>query len=89
MSIYQFPKNVGFCRLLRPTIQMEVPRFARKEYNHARLRLEGNMCPMCGEKFFPPRGICPNCQGSEVTKPEQELEVTNLATAALGLAPKK
>lgn len=27
-----------------------------------RYRLEGNKCNNCGEHFFPPRIICPNCR---------------------------
>ena len=25
-------------------------------------RLEGEECPHCGEKIFPPRDICPECK---------------------------
>lgn len=26
-----------------------------------RYRLEGGQCPVCGEKSFPPRPVCPGC----------------------------
>lgn len=29
-----------------------------------RLRLEGNVCPICGFKSFPPRPGCPHCLAS-------------------------
>ena len=32
-----------------------------------RLRLEGEICPHCGEPIFPPRDICTNC--GDLTKP--------------------
>jgi len=34
----------------------------------ARLRLEGEECPHCEEKIFPPRDICPNCHGYTLVK---------------------
>jgi len=27
-----------------------------------RYRMEGTQCTNCGEKFFPPRKVCPNCR---------------------------
>ncbi|MGB9719257.1 MAG: Zn-ribbon domain-containing OB-fold protein [Candidatus Anstonellales archaeon] len=27
-----------------------------------RYRMEGSQCTNCGEKFFPPRKVCPNCR---------------------------
>jgi len=38
---------------------MEVARHWR--LNAQRYRLEGSMCPVCGQLFFPPRPICPDC----------------------------
>ncbi|NPB01472.1 MAG: Zn-ribbon domain-containing OB-fold protein [Methanopyri archaeon] len=41
---------------------MSVPRFWRSIEN--RYRLVGTVCKNCGEKFFPPRVVCPNCRRS-------------------------
>ena len=27
-----------------------------------RYKLEGSVCPQCGEKYFPPRDVCPACK---------------------------
>jgi len=32
-----------------------------------RLRLEGEICPGCDEKIFPPRDICPKCRTNTIT----------------------
>ena len=32
-----------------------------------RLSLVGEVCPTCGEKLFPPRDVCPHCQGPAKT----------------------
>lgn len=41
---------------------MSVPRFWREiPY---RYQLIGTSCKTCGNAFFPPRSICPNCRGS-------------------------
>ena len=36
-----------------------------------RYSLEGNLCPKCGSRYFPPREICPQC--STMTEPFAEL----------------
>jgi uncharacterized OB-fold protein len=40
---------------------MEIPRFWRTQKQ--RYRLQGEICPHCDIKIFPPRDICPNCRG--------------------------
>jgi uncharacterized OB-fold protein len=37
-----------------------------------RYRLEANRCKKCGQKFFPPRMVCPECKS-------QEMEETKIA----------
>lgn len=32
-----------------------------------RLRLIGELCPQCGTRLFPPRDVCPRCNGSAKT----------------------
>lgn len=39
---------------------MNVPRFWRKINN--RYNLVGTKCNNCGQAYFPPRNICPNCR---------------------------
>jgi hypothetical protein len=39
---------------------MSVPRFWRKQI--ARYNLVGTQCKKCGEKFYPPRNMCPRCR---------------------------
>lgn len=39
---------------------MNVPRFWRKI--EKRYNLVGTKCSNCGQAFFPPRNICPNCR---------------------------
>lgn len=39
---------------------MNVPRFWRKIQN--RYNLVGTKCNNCGQAYFPPRNICPNCR---------------------------
>lgn len=43
---------------------MEVPRYWRLKAQ--RYRLEGSICPDCGQKSFPPRAVCPECRGEKV-----------------------
>jgi len=38
---------------------MEVPRLWRLKAQ--RYRLEGSVCPTCGQRSFPPRPVCPHC----------------------------
>jgi uncharacterized OB-fold protein len=40
---------------------MEVSRHWRLKAQ--RYRLEGLVCPACGQPSFPPRPVCPNCLG--------------------------
>ena len=42
---------------------MEVPRHWRLKKQ--RYALVGNQCPVCEEKIFPPRDICPRCGGKK------------------------
>ncbi len=49
---------------------MEVPRIWRLKAQ--RYRMVGNVCPTCGQVFFPPRPICPNCaaEPAHIAAPE-------------------
>lgn len=38
---------------------MEIPRHWRLKAQ--RYRLEGSLCPVCGQPIFPPRPLCPSC----------------------------
>lgn len=38
---------------------MEIPRHWRLKAQ--RYRLEGSVCPTCGQPSFPPRPVCPYC----------------------------
>ncbi len=38
---------------------MDIPRHWR--LNGPRYRLEGSVCPTCGQLSFPPRPVCPDC----------------------------
>ncbi len=38
---------------------MEIPRHWRLKAQ--RYRLQGSLCPTCGQPSFPPRRICPHC----------------------------
>ena len=38
---------------------MEIPRHWRMKAQ--RYRLEGSICPICGQVSFPPRQVCPHC----------------------------
>ncbi|NPA26864.1 MAG: Zn-ribbon domain-containing OB-fold protein [Chloroflexi bacterium] len=44
---------------------MEVARHWR--LRRQRYRLEGEVCPQCGAKLFPPRDVCPVCQAEAKT----------------------
>ncbi|MDW8054430.1 MAG: Zn-ribbon domain-containing OB-fold protein [Anaerolineae bacterium] len=44
---------------------MEVARFWRTR--HQRYQLVGEVCPHCGTKIFPPRDVCPACEGEAKT----------------------
>jgi hypothetical protein len=44
---------------------MEVPRYWRLKKQ--RYALQGESCPHCGIKIFPPRDICPECGGEAKT----------------------
>ncbi len=44
---------------------MEVARFWRTR--HQRYQLVGEICPHCGTKIFPPRDVCPACEGEAKT----------------------
>ncbi len=38
---------------------MEIPRYWRLQ--KTRYTLAGQSCPRCDTKYFPSRGVCPNC----------------------------
>lgn len=40
---------------------MEIPRHWRLK--RQRYGLSGKICPHCEYKIFPPRSVCPNCEG--------------------------
>ena len=44
---------------------MEVPRHWR--LNKQRYALQGEVCPHCDAKIFPPRDVCPECGGEAKT----------------------
>jgi uncharacterized OB-fold protein len=44
---------------------MEVPRHWR--LRKQRYALEGEVCPHCEAKIFPPRDVCPECSGEAKT----------------------
>jgi uncharacterized OB-fold protein len=41
---------------------MEIPRHWRLKAQ--RYRLEGSVCPNCGQTMFPPRPLCGTCQST-------------------------
>jgi uncharacterized OB-fold protein len=43
---------------------MEIPRHWRLKAQ--RYRLEGSVCPTCGQLSFPPRPVCPHCTAQPV-----------------------
>jgi uncharacterized OB-fold protein len=43
---------------------MEIPRHWRLKAQ--RYRLEGSICPTCGQVSFPPRPVCPLCTAQTV-----------------------
>ena len=43
---------------------MEIPRYLRLKAQ--RYRLEGSICPTCGQLTFPPRPVCPHCSAQPV-----------------------
>jgi len=45
---------------------MEIPRHWRLKQQ--RYNLVGTVCSKCGEKYFPPRQVCPGC-GADITQP--------------------
>ncbi len=45
---------------------MEIPRHWRLK--EQRYKLTGTVCSQCGEKYFPPRQVCPQC-GVEISQP--------------------
>ena len=47
---------------------MEIPRHWRLKAQ--RYRLEGSICPICGQLTFPPRPVCTHC----TAQPEQIVE---------------
>ncbi len=68
---------MGFFQDSRLTIyQMEAPRYWRA--NQQRYRLTGSICSNCNEPSFPPRDICPHCDGKSQTQYAQRGEVRPL-----------
>ena len=45
---------------------MSIPTYWRT--SHQRLALTGEICPTCEAKLFPPRDICPHCNGPAKTR---------------------
>ena len=43
---------------------MEIPRHWRLKAQ--RYRMEGSICPTCGQLTFPPRPVCPYCMAQPV-----------------------
>ncbi|PTD93508.1 transcriptional regulator [archaeon SCG-AAA382B04] len=58
---------------------MNIPRFWRKINN--RYNLMGTKCENCGQTYFPPRNICPNCRREgEIVEHSFEDEIGELIT---------
>ncbi len=51
--------------LFESSLFMEVPRHWR--LNKQRYALQGEVCPHCDAKIFPPRDVCPECGGEAKT----------------------
>lgn len=47
-------------------------------------RLEGEECPHCGEKIFPPRDICPECKKLTVESTRVSFGVVKVGGRVLG-----
>jgi uncharacterized OB-fold protein len=45
---------------------MHIPRHWRLQKQ--KYRLVGEVCGHCGEKIFPPRDVCPECQKPAITE---------------------
>jgi hypothetical protein len=57
---------------------MENPRYWRLKAQ--RYRLEGSICPTCGQLIFPPRPVCPHCTAQPEQSAKQIISVSILLT---------
>jgi uncharacterized OB-fold protein len=54
---------------------MEIPRHWRLKAQ--RYRLEGSICPFCGQLSFPPRLVCSHCTAQSMGIADSELLVNH------------
>jgi uncharacterized OB-fold protein len=60
---------------------MEIPRHWRLKAQ--RYRLEGSICPICGELTFPPRPVWPHCSAQPAQMAGYGLPVMPVSTRTL------
>jgi uncharacterized OB-fold protein len=65
---------------------MEIPRHWRLKAQ--RYRLEGSLCPTCGELNFPSRPVCPHCiaQPDRIASSEPSVLPASIRTSDIKLA---
>ena len=64
---------------------MEIPRHWRLKAQ--RYRLEGSICPLCGELTFPPRPVCPHCTAQPAQMAVRGLLVLPISNRTLDIGP--
>ena len=56
---------------------MEIPRHWRLKAQ--RYRLEGSVCPICGQPIFPPRPLCSRCMAQRARSAIEPLPVLQIS----------
>jgi uncharacterized OB-fold protein len=66
---------------------MEIPRHWRLRAQ--RYRMEGSICPICGQLSFPPRPFCPRCAVQPVQIVEYGFSILPISKRAFDFVPSK
>jgi uncharacterized OB-fold protein len=66
---------------------MEIPRHWRLRAQ--RYRLEGSVCPTCGQLTFPPRPVCPRCAVQPVQIVESGFSILPISNRAFDIVLSK
>lgn len=71
--------------MVRLDKHMDIPRYWRLKAQ--RYRLQGSLCPICGQPSLPPRPVCPHCLAQAANASDARDLLTTDSVAIAKVAP--